>query len=245
MRKNILLAMGSLVLFSSLLCIADENLFSNTKFNNISDKMDVLDSSQPESPKEEHKNFKNAIEARAGYYYPTNERFREIYSGGGIYGVEYRRQMWQRLFLWTEVDYFYQTGKTDIDVETSSGSSTCALKKIKPNHTQITLVPCSLGLKYFFNKGPGQFYLGAGGLATFLHTHVNSKHLVKESSKWGFGGAFKGGFLYHVGKAFLIDLFTDYYLVEAHPHRTRHRKVITRSADLSGFTFGGALGCAF
>jgi hypothetical protein len=187
-----------------------------------------------------------SLEGRAGYFYPTNHRFREVYSGGGIYGLEFNAQAWKRLFLWGEVDYFSKSGKTVKDFGSTLNSSVnCRLKTGRHDHTHITIVPCSVGLKYYFNKEPVQFYLGAGALAAYLHTDVHSKSLVRERRKWGFGGAFKSGLLCHIGKSFLIDFFADYYLVEVHLHRTHHKKVVVHSADISGFSFGGAFGYLF
>jgi hypothetical protein len=187
-----------------------------------------------------------SLEARAAYFYPTDHRFREFFSGGGIYGLEFNAKVWQRLFVWGEVDYFSKTSRTKIDFgPTINAPLTCFLGTYKRDRTRVTLVPCSAGLKYYFNKDPVQFYLGAGFLASYLHTDVHSKTLVGGRGKWGFGGAFKSGFLCHIGSSFLLDFFTDYYLVEAHPHRSHHKKVVVHSADISGFSFGGAIGYLF
>jgi hypothetical protein len=187
-----------------------------------------------------------SIEGRAAYFYPTSDRFREIYSGGGIYGLEFDAQIWKRLFIWGEVDYFSKSGRTDIDFGSITNASVnCCLKNCKEERTHVRIVPCSVGLKYYFNKDPVQFYLGAGVLASYLHTEVHSETLVKGRGKWGWGGAFKSGLLCHVTPSFFIDFFTDYRLVEVHLHRPHDKKVITHHADLSGFSFGGGLGYLF
>ena len=251
MITMIAFALTPLLMFSSLFCLATDvpfPEFSSEDFA-ITDETNsplVNHNSSLIQDKKENQAFKNFIEAKAAYFYPTDKRFRNIYSGNGIYGLEYDRHIWHRFFVWSEVDYFHQSGKTDIDIGSINGTlPSSSLKSPKSNRTCVTIVPCSIGLKYFFNKDPIPFYLGAGGTATFLHTHVDSRYLVKERSKWGFGGAFKGGLLFHIKRAFLIDLFVDYYLIEAHPHRTHHRKVITHSINLSGCAFGGAFGYAF
>ncbi|MGC1879108.1 MAG: hypothetical protein WA347_09180 [Rhabdochlamydiaceae bacterium] len=183
------------------------------------------------------------LEGRASYFYPTEHRFREVYSGGGMYGVEFDMQAWKELFVWVGVDYFHKTGHTHVKCHHAVNGPVQHFKK-HGNKTHITLVPCSVGLKYITNTDPVQFYVGAGFLAEYLHTQVNSKYLVRERSRWGYGGAFNTGLLFNIGKSFLIDLFTDYYLVTVHLHRT-HKKVYSHHADVSGFSFGGGLGYKF
>jgi hypothetical protein len=189
---------------------------------------------------------KYMLEARAAYFYPTNSQFRKVYSENrGIYGLEFDLQVWKRLFAWASIDYFSSKGKTDIDKGHTYNPTVSCTFDIDRDRTHITIVPLGLGLKYFFNKGPAQFYLGAGVLIPYLHTHVHSKYLVRNRSQWGVGGAFKSGVLFHLPASFLIDIFTDYFLMDMHLHRTHHKEVITHRAHLSGFSFGAGVGYAF
>jgi hypothetical protein len=188
-----------------------------------------------------------SLEGRLGYFYPSDHRFRNVYSNGGaIYGLEFNMQAWKRFFLWGEIDYFSKSGKTDKDFGSIINTTlACTLNTCQHDHTHIRIVPCSVGLKYYFNKDPVQFYLGAGVLAAYLHTHVDSASLVSRRSKWGGGGAFKSGLLCKLGKSFLVDFFADYYLIKADLHQSHNKNVITHHTDISGFLFGGAFGYIF
>jgi outer membrane protein W len=187
------------------------------------------------------------LELNGAYYYPTDKRFREVYSNAGaIWGVEFNTQAWKKLFVWGEVNYFSEEGKTDLDVQNVvNGQTSCDLSKIKRDHTHIKIVPLSLGLKYFLGHSPFRFYLGAGASAFYLNTEAHSKHLVRKRTQWNMGGVFKSGFLFNLPRSFLIDIFADYYLMQTHLHRSKDKKVIVGEADLSGFAFGGGVGYAF
>lgn len=106
-------------------------------------------------------------EAKVAYFYPTNHRFRKIYSNGGaIYGVEVSCQTWRGLYAWTSGSFF-----------TKSGSSIG-----EKDYTRVTLVPLALGLKYLFPVGCSDLYIGAGILSTYLHTHDHSHFVIRNVS---------------------------------------------------------------
>ena len=102
----------------------------------------------------------------------------------------------------------------------------------------------SVGLKYYTLPYPVRFYLGAGGLVAYLNSHVSSKYLHSKTA-WGGGAALKSGLLFTINKAFLIDLFADYYFMYFDLHSHHKRRVYTHGANTSGWYWGGALGYSF
>jgi len=76
------------------------------------------------------------VAGKAAYFYPTSSRFKDIYSGGGIYGAEMSVQAWKELYPWISADYFPQNGRSIIQ-----GGG-------KGNRTIVKFVPLALGLKY-------------------------------------------------------------------------------------------------
>lgn len=183
------------------------------------------------------------LEGKVGYFYPTNDRFRDVYDGGALYGIEFNMQAWKCIYLWSEVDYFHRSGKTEIKFESTDGSASCHLRHKEGGRTHLTLVPLSVGLKYFTPPYPVRFYLGAGVLAEYLHTSTHAKHLAHKNNGWGVGGAFKSGLLFTIKEAFLINVFSDYYLIDVD---LDHKKgVINHDARVSGWVWGGGLGYSF
>jgi hypothetical protein len=169
------------------------------------------------------------VEAQAGYYYPTNHKFREIYSGSGIYGLEVSVQSWRSLYAWVSGSVFAKSGHS------------IGLR----NSTHIVFVPIGVGLKYLWKVNFVDLYLGAGVLPTYLHIHDHSPYVVQKSSKWGCGGIAKVGAIFNLPKSFFIDVFTSYSYIKISDHDTRHHTIYPSSANLSGFTFGGAIGYRF
>lgn len=169
------------------------------------------------------------LEAEAAYYYPTSDDFREIYSGSGIYGLELSVQSWRNLYPWISGNIFVQS------------SHSIGLK----NNTEIFFIPIGVGLKYLYNVKFGNLYLGAGALPTYLHIHDHSHFVTRTISKWGCGGIIKSGIIINLPKSFFLNIFTNYSYIKIPYHNTWHDLVYTNSANLSGLSFGGALGYRF
>ena len=169
------------------------------------------------------------LEARASYFYPLDERFRESCPGGGMYGLEFDYPIYRPLFGWAEVDYFYQNGHTQGDHDS----------------THLDMMKYSLGLKYIYRAHRFQPYVGFGPLATWVHTHVDSSFLIRSESRWGMGFLAKGGLFILIAKSCFIDLFTDYSWQKINFKRKNGKKVLIHNADVSGLSFGGAIGYEF
>jgi hypothetical protein len=172
------------------------------------------------------------VEAKIGYFYPTDAKFRHIYSnGGGIYGFEVSCQAWKEFYGWASGSYFTQTGR-------SQGEH---------HRTRITLVPLAAGLKYVipFCEKRLDLYGDIGFVTTYFHTHDHSRYVIKSNSKWGTGGVWRIGCLGYVYDSLFIDVFADYTYTKIHFHNTDNGRVIRRTADISGFSWGAGIGYRF
>ncbi len=170
------------------------------------------------------------VEVRASYFYPMDHLFREVYSGGGLYGAEIDLQMWKVFYAWAGVSYFSNSGETVPDKVPCS----------------LTFVPINAGVKaIFYNTGVWRPYLGAGVTATYLQVKNESPYLIGNNSSWAPGGVFKTGLLINPMDLFLIDLYVDYLLQTVSMDRGGGPFVLVQDADISGFSFGGALGFQF
>ena len=170
------------------------------------------------------------LEANAAYFRPTDNAFREIYSGGGIYGLEASAKVWRGLYPWLSVRYFGQSGRI-------TGSQ---------SRTTIHLVPIGVGLKYLFPVHDRlNVFIGAGVLPTYLHIHDKSPFFIKKVTKWGVGGTVKGGAIFNVTDLIFIDIFSDYLFVKMHFDKTDDGAIERRPANITGFSIGGGIGIRF
>ena len=162
------------------------------------------------------------MEVQGAYYHSSDANFYNIYSGGGIYGLEISVQSWRGLYTWASGNVFTKSGH-------SVGYNT-------PTH--VTFIPIGVGLKYLWKIHPEiDGYVGAGVLPTYLWIHDHSPYLAPKTIKWGCGGIVKAGVLIDLPKSFFIDLCTDYFSVTV--------STSPESAHLKGWTFGGGVGYRF
>ena len=167
-------------------------------------------------------------EVRAAYFHPKDHRFRDIYSAAGLYSFETSVQAWKGLYPWASLGFLHTSGS-------SLGEN---------NRTQLYMIPIGIGLKYFFKFDRIQPYLGAGMVIAYTHIHNNSSFVTRNQSNWGVGGIAKTGFLAYATKSLFFDFFFDYtFFKKSFNHSNKH--VITRKADLSGFSIGGGIGYRF
>ena len=167
-------------------------------------------------------------EAKASYFYPTGGAFREVYSGGALYGLEFDCQAWKQLYVWADICYFTKTGHTVSDQD----------------YTRLTMVPISSGLKYIYNKHRAQPYVGIGVETTYLQIHTNSQYLIRSNSNWGIGGIFKAGVFIVPYRSIVVDLYVDYSQMKVYMS-SHNKSVVVQSANLSGVSFGGGVGYRF
>lgn len=169
------------------------------------------------------------VEGKAAYFAPTDNKFRKIYSGGGIYGGEITVNLYDNLSGWLSADYFIKDGS-------SIGEH---------DSTRITLIPIGIGLKYFIPINCADLYIGAGALGISVDMKDRSPFVIHHISKWGLGGIAKAGALFYIAEELFADLFTSYTYSELGFHQTDHGRVTRRHANLSGWSFGIGIGYRF
>ncbi|MBX7066971.1 MAG: hypothetical protein K1X28_07055 [Parachlamydiales bacterium] len=174
-------------------------------------------------------------EAKAAYFYPTNHVFRQIYSGGGIYGLELTWDLWRCLYGWSSASFFTKKGK-------AIGSSAA----VSDFPTKIYFVPLAAGVKYVANVACwADIYAGIGIETTFLHIKdrvLDETFIVR---KWGLGGIAKVGAYFRLYESLLLDIFADYSYMKIPYHNTHGGTTVPHNADISGFSFGGGIGYKF
>lgn len=171
------------------------------------------------------------LEASGGYYHPTGSRFKNIYSGTGIYEVQGKFKAYENLYPRFGIGYLFASGK-------SLGGCVAAT-------SHLHMVPFTLGVDYHLPFKKKIFYGGIGFPITYVHIHNKYKYVERRSS-WGVGVTPRLGMISYFTERFFFDFFTSYtYLKVSFSSPSSRKHLITQSADLSGFTFGGGLGYHF
>ena len=163
-------------------------------------------------------------ELRGGYFYPTSEKFRDIYKSGCLEGeIEISKTCRENWMGWGNVNYLQKNGR-------SIGFH---------NKTTLQMIPISLGCKYKFlmcnSLSP---YLGAGLTYTIFEIKNDSDFVKKHVTKGGFGFVIKSGLHIDLSESFLLDLFSDYYYQEIHFYTNRN-------INVGGFKIGMGFGYRF
>ena len=183
-------------------------------------------------------------EVRAAYFYPTDSRFRDFYSNGGLYSIETSVQTCcKQLYPWASVGYFHKSGDAILN---------CPDIIAEGESTHITVVPIGFGLKYLFpidcisycNRISSYPYLGVGMLVSYVHIHNDSPYVTQRQSHWGIGGIMKAGFISDITHGLFLDLFVDYSYMKVNFHN-HHTNIINYKANLSGLSIGGGIGYRF
>ena len=167
---------------------------------------------------------------KAAYFYPSDHRFRDVYSDAGLYSFETSVQSWRNIYSWASLGFLYTSGK-------SIGESKKA---------ELYMIPIGLGLKYLFRDNQRiQPYLGLGLVVAYTHIYNDSKFVMRNQTKWGVGGIAKTGFLTYVSQSIFFDFFLDYTYLKSTFDTPRNKVVINRKGDLSGLSIGGGIGYRF
>ena len=173
------------------------------------------------------------LELKAAYFLPTGDRFKNVYGGSGIYGLEFTFQAKDFLYVWTSADFYLKSGH--------AYGSACT----SPSSTDIWFLPFAAGIKLFCPINIVDLWLGGGILGTYVNVKDHNPNVISSISKWGVGGIVKAGAIINCTKYFFLDLFTDYSFMQIPFHDTRKGTVIPHKADLSGWSFGGSIGFRF
>ena len=167
------------------------------------------------------------IEAKGAYFYPTSSLFRKIYHEGAVWGAEASFQTAGQIYTWASGSFFTKTGH-------SMGLN---------DPTRIAFYPFGAGFKYLYPVKFMDFYVGAGGLGTYMQIHDHSPGIVNKTCGWGGGGILKGGLLFNCRNGLFFDLFTDYSFL--YVPVAKHAAFETQTANLSGWSGGAAIGYRF
>jgi hypothetical protein len=171
------------------------------------------------------------VEFKGAYFYPQSSVFRHIYHNAALWGPEVTFKLCDQFYGFVSADFLIKRGDS-IGLHTP---------------TKVFLIPLGVGLKYFIPFHYGDFYVGLGFQPTRLHTNDCSPFVVREHTKWGYGGIAKFGTYINLSCNLILDLFVDYSFVKVPFHCTQGPTgpLIPRKADISGAIFGAGLGYRF
>lgn len=159
-----------------------------------------------------------SIKVRAGYFFPADAAFREIYGNGAAWGGEFEAALSPRLSVWAGADYYSRAG---------------LLVQTREN-TTLRVVPLQAGLKAGLDVGASTRIYAAAGLAWFQYRESNSIATLKQSRLGLIGRA---GVVVAPGETFLLDFGGAYSICRVNPAGVE--------ADLGGFLVSAAAGFRF
>jgi hypothetical protein len=136
------------------------------------------------------------VEVKLGYFYPQDKTFQQLYHHGGFAPfLEADFAVYKALHFWMEEFFFIRNGH----------------EPISQASTSVFLLPISAGLKYIQPINHNwDFYLKGGGNWFYLHTKQNDPYVKKIDHKNSFGATAGTGFLYHISKHAVLDIFFNY-----------------------------------
>ena len=173
--------------------------------------------------------FETWLQGDVGYFYPTSDKFRQIYQENALYGGEITVPLPKRWALWASADYYKTKGH-------SIGLN---------DPTNINLVPLGLGVKYILPLGSmTQFYVGAGACYLFLNVHNDSPFVKEHVHLNGWGWVAKTGLMMNLSDRWFLNLFADYMDKQFTTHPTSGQKVKVNVSNVSvGLGLGYKFGC--
>lgn len=187
--------------------------------------------------------FELLAEVKAGYFWPSDKTFREIYGhGSGIVGAELSAPIWCSLYGFAGIDYFAKKGHSIIS---SCSDSSFSDSEICHNPTRIKLVPVTFGLKYFYCVDRYDIYVAGGAQYTYFQTKDESPFVIETVTKRGWGGIAKLGTLINFDCGLFLDVFGQYSFLRMDFKDDRHDRLIRHDAKLSGWSVGLGLGYRF
>jgi hypothetical protein len=133
--------------------------------------------------------FRFQIQGNA--FFPSYSAFKDIYSGGFMYGFELDKGVWKRFRVWFGAKYFEKLGELTYTKE----------------RTRVNILPIGFGLKYvYYGKEKVSLYTRLGlRYNVFRESNVLGK--IRDGNIGfilGIGGSLK------ISKRFFFDLFLDY-----------------------------------
>jgi hypothetical protein len=172
------------------------------------------------------------VEARVSYFGFFSRKLRQMFDNGGAnYTINVAIPVYCGWNIWGAVDYFTKHGNI-IHLDAS---------------TRITIVPLTLGLKYFYSFSPCIDVYGGLGMRYFFVQTKNSASaspLSRRVNRSGLGGVLEVGALYHLTDCFVIDVFANASTKRLNGPRTSG-DVESNSVQVGGWSIGAGLGYKF
>lgn len=163
------------------------------------------------------------LEFNTAYFYPAEKAFRDIYGQGPKYGIDLGLNIWKRLELHVESNYFSQKGKLTFTQE----------------ETKLKLIPLGINLRYLLWSKKISVYAGLG--VTYLRFEEKNPLGKVKAYKWGpmakIGCFRKIGGWGKLIKTFVIDAYLSYHYCPMQPAQIKF--------DAGGADLGIGLGFEF
>ena len=176
-------------------------------------------------------------EVKIGGFHPWSDVLRDIYGDTwGNYQLELNYRLWRGFYGWGSIQYTEKHGRS--------------LSDHQP--TKITLVPGTLGLKFFassFRYLPRwcetvDVYIGGGARYFSLRVHNDSDFVSRWVIRSGWGGAGTVGVLMRLSKRFAFDAFSD-FSIKRMDFSQSSAVVLRHNIDVGGMTLGIGFGGYF
>ena len=127
--------------------------------------------------------------ARAGYFMPTDATFRDIYSGGPVFGLEARFGR-KHFGIWLEGSYFAASGELSETAEP----------------TDVKIMAVEGGALWKFESGKMTPYIGAG----IGHYQYKESNVLGEAKQGKIGFCGVAGAMLPLGKRLVLDCRLKY-----------------------------------
>lgn len=127
---------------------------------------------------------------KGGYFFPSDSVFKEVYSGGPVFGADVAVPIVGVLQAWGGAELFGKTGATTVT----------------DDETKVSIVPLYLGLRVEGGKKSLRPYLGVAA-AYFL---FSEKSVLSSISESGFGYLAQAGLLARMGGPVWLDVHAGY-----------------------------------
>jgi Outer membrane protein beta-barrel domain len=127
---------------------------------------------------------------KGGYFAPSDKVFRDVYTGGPVFGLDLAVPIGGVFELWAGADLFSKNGHLTLTEDP----------------TKVRIVPLYLGLRCEFGKTKLRPYVGAAA-AYFLFHETNLLGTVNDS---GLGFLGQAGLMWRLGGAVWLDLHAGY-----------------------------------
>jgi len=158
------------------------------------------------------------IEAKARYFIPSEQAFKDIYGSGIMYGGEIGVSIWNNFELWVIGSYFSKKGELTFTGE----------------ETKLRILPTGAGIRYVHPTGKTIDIYGGMGICYFSYKEENPIGDVS-TSKIGYLGT--AGTYVKVSDGLFFDLFIDYSYCKIQP--------ADFSINIGGFGAGVGIGYNF